>query len=56
MRMFINLPEVEPMLARLGFTDIKIDTGNSEMQFDIEEDEDQPTTDNSGYELKEPRR
>merc|ERR1712086_574297 len=37
MRMFIHISELQPMCAKLGFQNIKIDDSNSEMQFELPE-------------------
>ena len=37
MRMFVHRDRLEPICSEIGFTDIKIDTSNSLMQFEIPE-------------------
>ena len=39
MRMFVSLDELKPIIEGCGFVDINVDMGNSEMQFEIEDEE-----------------
>lgn len=39
MRMFVPLADLEPMLKEIGFKDVFIDMSNSQMQFEIEGDQ-----------------
>lgn len=39
MRMFVQLDDLKSICESCGFTDVLVDMSNSEMQFEIEEDE-----------------
>lgn len=39
MRMFVHQDKLKPICEKLGFTDVFIDLSNSEMSFEIDEEE-----------------
>merc|ERR1712151_516738 len=55
MRMFVQLNDLKPICEACGFTDVNVDLSNSEMSFEIEEDEESKTEQKKGDEKKEPK-
>ena len=59
MRMFVQLDDLKPICESCGFTDVLVDMSNSEMQFEIEEEEGKPvqkeSKDKKEEQQKEPK-